>query len=184
MAIHHRLLTGADLHEPKGVAAAASGRVYVANGSGSGTWTKLTAANLDFSAIPNGKYLTVTSGAPAGVDLNNANLISINCTLANAANAEDAYVVSPLDGTITSIWTVIHDACDANTIITPSIAGVNLTSGSITITAAGSQPGDVDSSTPVANNDIVAGQAIRFLSDGGATASLPVTITVLIDVST
>lgn len=35
----HNTLTGADLHEPKGVAAATSGQIYVANGSGSGTWT-------------------------------------------------------------------------------------------------------------------------------------------------
>lgn len=34
----HSALTGADLHEPKGVAAASSGTVYVANGSGSGSW--------------------------------------------------------------------------------------------------------------------------------------------------
>ena len=35
----HRNLTGADLHEPKGVETALSGMVYVANGSGSGVWT-------------------------------------------------------------------------------------------------------------------------------------------------
>lgn len=35
----HSTLTGADLHESKGVATALSGQVYVANGSGSGAWT-------------------------------------------------------------------------------------------------------------------------------------------------
>lgn len=35
----HNLLTGAALHEPKGVAAAAEGQVYIADGAGSGTWT-------------------------------------------------------------------------------------------------------------------------------------------------
>ena|ERR1043165_2840345 len=34
----HRLLTGASLHEPKGVESATNGQVYVANGSGSGVW--------------------------------------------------------------------------------------------------------------------------------------------------
>jgi hypothetical protein len=34
----HSTLTGADLHEPKGVAAAAVGEVYVADGVGSGAW--------------------------------------------------------------------------------------------------------------------------------------------------
>ena len=37
--VEHSALTGADLHEPKGAAAAAANRVYVSNGSGSGSWT-------------------------------------------------------------------------------------------------------------------------------------------------
>lgn len=37
----HKDLTGADLHEPKGVATANSGQVYVADGAGSGSWVNL-----------------------------------------------------------------------------------------------------------------------------------------------
>lgn len=36
--VTHSSLTGADLHEPKGVATANSEDIYVANGSGSGAW--------------------------------------------------------------------------------------------------------------------------------------------------
>ncbi|AAG02613.1 gp29 [Roseobacter phage SIO1] len=36
--VEHSSLTGSALHEPKGTATANSGEVYVANGSGSGTW--------------------------------------------------------------------------------------------------------------------------------------------------
>lgn len=35
----HSTLTGSSLHEPKGVATASAGTVYVANGSSSGAWT-------------------------------------------------------------------------------------------------------------------------------------------------
>ena len=38
----HSQLTGSSLHEPKGVATATSGQVYVADGAGSGTWTTAT----------------------------------------------------------------------------------------------------------------------------------------------
>lgn len=38
----HASLTGSDLHEPKGVAAASANTVYVANGAASGAWTSLT----------------------------------------------------------------------------------------------------------------------------------------------
>lgn len=38
MTIQHSLLTGANLHEPKGVASATVNKVYVSDGAGSGTW--------------------------------------------------------------------------------------------------------------------------------------------------
>lgn len=38
MTIQHKLIADADLHEPKGIASAVTGKVYVSNGSGSGAW--------------------------------------------------------------------------------------------------------------------------------------------------
>lgn len=52
MTTAHASLTGAELHEPKGVAAASAKTVYVANGSGSGSWT-----TLDYATLPNGTVL-------------------------------------------------------------------------------------------------------------------------------
>ncbi len=46
MATEHNIITDPELHEPKGVAAAGSGQVYVANGAGSGTWTTLGAGTV------------------------------------------------------------------------------------------------------------------------------------------
>ncbi len=42
--VSHATLTGADLHEPKGVSSATAGTVYVANGGGSGAWTAPSSA--------------------------------------------------------------------------------------------------------------------------------------------
>jgi len=39
MTIQHNVITDPDLHEPKGVATATSGKVYISDGSGSGAWT-------------------------------------------------------------------------------------------------------------------------------------------------
>lgn len=39
MTVQHSSITDPNIHEPKGVAAASSGDIYVANGSGSGVWT-------------------------------------------------------------------------------------------------------------------------------------------------
>jgi hypothetical protein len=55
--VAHKNLTGADLHEPKGVAAATADHVYVADGAGSGTWQKVTSASLDATSNPFGAAL-------------------------------------------------------------------------------------------------------------------------------
>lgn len=39
--IVHSVLTGTEIHEPKGVAGASLGEVYVADGNGSGNWTNV-----------------------------------------------------------------------------------------------------------------------------------------------
>ena len=46
----HSGLTGSDLHEPKGVAAAAASLAYISNGSGSGTWQTIALASLASTA--------------------------------------------------------------------------------------------------------------------------------------
>lgn len=46
MTIAHSALTGSSLHEPKGAASAASGQVYVANGSGSGNWSDISSSSF------------------------------------------------------------------------------------------------------------------------------------------
>jgi hypothetical protein len=44
--VAHASLTGANLHEPKGVAAAAINKIYLSDGAGSGTWQKLPTQGL------------------------------------------------------------------------------------------------------------------------------------------
>lgn len=46
MTIQHKDITGANVHEPKGVDVAAAKLVYVSNGSGSGTWKRIGTDNL------------------------------------------------------------------------------------------------------------------------------------------
>ena len=57
MTIQHNTITGTDLHEPKGIAAAAANLVYVANGSASGAWSTLAAASIASNAITTVKIL-------------------------------------------------------------------------------------------------------------------------------
>lgn len=72
MAKEHRTLTGAELHEPKGVAAAAAGQVYVANGAGSGTWTKRVQVGfLDYNDLETATTAITVAGTGTFVPLTN-----------------------------------------------------------------------------------------------------------------
>ncbi len=44
--VAHSTLTGANLHEPKGVASATAGTIYVADGAGSGSWVDAPITSL------------------------------------------------------------------------------------------------------------------------------------------
>lgn len=50
--VDHASLTGAALHEPKGVATAAAGDVYIADGAGSGAWD-----GIDYVTFPAGTVI-------------------------------------------------------------------------------------------------------------------------------
>lgn len=58
----HKLLTGTDLHEPKGVASATAGKVYVSDGAGSGVWTTI---NTDVAFTTGDVKLTYKTVADA-----------------------------------------------------------------------------------------------------------------------
>lgn len=65
--VEHSTLTGADLHEPKGIAAAIADRVYVSNGSGSGSWTTVPdAAISDAAKIFSKQYVTLSDTVGSG----------------------------------------------------------------------------------------------------------------------
>jgi len=70
MTVSHASLTGAELHEPKGVASAGADTVYRANGSGSGTWTKLdyktvgAGTTVAFSHASDATYTAITATFP------------------------------------------------------------------------------------------------------------------------
>lgn len=54
--INHNTLTDPYLHEPKGISTALAGQIYVANGSGSGTWVE--------NSRTFGGYLTFSTSSP------------------------------------------------------------------------------------------------------------------------
>jgi hypothetical protein len=151
--VNHSSLTDPYLHEPKGVAAAASGEVYVANGSGSGAWTaKETLIEL-----------------------------SLEGYLENVSAVEKVYVPIPFAGTIVKILTVLEAVISSanSTVTVKNAAGSSM--GTLTITASGSAEGDVDTLVPVSNNTVTADSFITIESDGASTNTAKLRFVVVLD---
>lgn len=151
----HASLTGADLHEPKGAASAASGQVYVANGSGSGVWT-----------TPKISYITLQGD------------------WTDISTAQTIYLPVPVAGTIKKIYVTLDagiTVADSN--LTFTINGVAITGSAITAAQSGSTAGTTYNSSPSALNVVSAGQYVSCATDGASSTTAKAHITVLVQVS-
>lgn len=160
--VAHSTLSGSDLHECKGAGSASINTVRVADGSGSGTWQKITADQID-STIKN-----INKGVVTGF---------ISDTASATVSQNSVYIVLPYACTVTKVHCVSMAAVNADTTLTvANNAGTSM--GTITIAIAGAAAGDVDTLTPASNNTFTAGQKISVSSDGAGTTVNPATISV------
>lgn len=103
MAIQHAVIPDIYIHEPKGIASAPSGLVYVSNGSGSGSWVKTSSAILQGLAgdggLANRKILTDgTNGFKLVTDTAYGSMVVTNNTNNFAVpGAADPALNSPAD---------------------------------------------------------------------------------------
>lgn len=151
--VNHSTLTDPYLHEPKGVSTASSGQVYMANGSGSGTWTPKE--NL--------------------VEL------SLEGYIENISSASTVYVPVPFAGTVMKVVTVLEgDIGSSDATITVSNAAA-ASMGTITVTQTGSAAGDVDTLAPSTNNTVAADSFITIATDGASVNVASLRFVVVLD---
>lgn len=103
---------------------------------------------------------------------------SVELHITSIADTANYFIVAPFAGTITKVWSVIEGACQADTAVALELGGTLVTDSGLTITAADSGAGDVDSSTPTALNVVAAGDAIEVTCDGAGTTASPANITI------
>lgn len=143
----HSTLTGTDLHESKGAAAAATNTVAVADGLGSATWKALPVAAIDPTGFKNLNktvlYVPLFNGSASAFTFY-AIYVPFACTITSAT------LLIGTAGTATGTTTILTQNIGLGTFSTWSFAGA--TSSGQTIT-------NVVSS----NNNVVAGGLI-FLS--------------------
>ena len=94
MTIQHNTITDPDIHEPKGVATATSGKVYISNGSGSGAWEYPPAKPHAELYITSGTTTHTLAGSSAYTILNPSGEWT-------ASGNEDILTVTPGSGVIT-----------------------------------------------------------------------------------
>lgn len=96
--VQHKSLPDSELHEPKGVSTAANRQVYVANGSGSGTWQKIKTENLEGltgdGGVANKVLVTNGSGGVAAYTKNAYGVMGIT------SNSNNFAVTAAADGTL------------------------------------------------------------------------------------
>lgn len=89
MATQHKNLTGDDLHEPKGCENANANEVYVADGSGSGSWTSISALVASTKVVTTVSGLSSAYPSPSTGDraiVTDANATTFNSTVAGGGS--------------------------------------------------------------------------------------------------
>jgi len=173
----HSTLTGADLHEPKGVAAAAANLVYVSNGSGSGSWTSVPASSV--SVLDSAGDFTGTTVETVLTEINNKPLFT-NLVMADVSAISTVLVPLPFSCTVTSIEFVLGSG------ITVANSGLTITRsdgaamGTQAIAYVGSVEGTTFVFTPSGNNVLTypTHNYIKIVSDGNSTTTAPLYISV------
>lgn len=156
-ALKHSELTGADIHEPKGYAALTAdadvGKIYVANGAGSGTFQYYNTTFVDLY-IPD---IDIASSAWV-------------CSPVAGDITKIWYIVSTVNAAVTGTG-----------IITPELGGTAITDGAITINTA-IEGKETYSATPTALNTVAVGDAIELVSDGGLSCPLICPLYIILEI--
>lgn len=150
--VAHVDLTGASLHEPKGVAASTINKVYVANGAGSGTWQKIASGSIDTTSILN------------------VNKYKCTVQMLDISTADFILVPVPSAATLTKCTVIINNAITvADSTVTFTNSTGPSTLGTLTIAFTASAEGTRFTFTPSVNNTFTAGAYLKINNDGAAT---------------
>ena len=176
---NHADLTGADLHEPKGAAAAASGTVYVSDGAGSGSWTSLAASKV--SVLDTDGNFAGTTVETVLTELNDKTLL-LSGIFADVSNPSTILIPIGFSCTVLSIDFILGGA------ITVANAGLTITRsdgaamGTQAIAFSGSAEGTAFDFTPSGNAAFIYNthRYIKIVSDGASTTTQPLYVLVKI----
>jgi|TARA_R100000951_G_scaffold63895_1_gene53678 hypothetical protein len=167
MSVEHKNLTGASLHEPKGVATAGADTAYMADGAGSGAWTDPLAS------------------------VNNKNLIVVTSSIPDLSNPADHCVIpAPLACSVVNVAVV----CEANFATAPNVLTAEVVSTGVAYGAGtatnlnlscthGSGVNTVFKQAVSTGNTMTTSQALWIRTSGAGVGASPGQVVVTLDVS-
>ena len=141
----HKDLTGADLHEPKGIESAADGTVYEADGSGSGNWVSRLS------------------------EVYNLNQYELTQQIADISTANSrAFFYVPRVSELRFVNVILNNAITtADSIISVYINGVQIPE-TLTVANSSSTAGSFFTLNVTTNNTLLAGTIIEVRSNGAS----------------
>lgn len=166
----HSTITDPNIHEPKGVAAASAGFIYVADGSGSGAWQQIDASSIDLSGV--------TSEVQDELDSGTMEVLGRTCVtsvIPDVSTASSILVPVPMDCTLTRARAVLGGTIAGTAVITfqnSSAAGMGTP---LSFTDVGKGSGSTF--TPSGSNTFTGPTWFEVLTDGGSTNTVPLYLT-------
>lgn len=162
----HSALTGSELHEPKGVAAATAGQVYEADGAGSGSWTSPTYGNI-YTNHGDAETVATIGTTEKKLDGFANDGASSNCTVASAS---DSITVLSAGTYFVSFASSVSTVASADSGVYAFDISVNDVSSNISFHRALSGTSDLGSGAcsgilALSANDVV---TVRVSSDNGS----------------
>ena len=180
--VEHSALTGSDLHEPKGVAAAAANRVYVSNGSASGSWTTVSNDVLASTAKPfqgqllhlRASYSNTTNGESLTQSAWNTRVINTAVTNEIASASLTSNQISLPAGTYFIDCHATHEITDGNGAL--NMGGLlrlrNITAGTTTLVGMRSSAGAGTTTTDLQQHQVIPFLRGRFTLGGTTTLEI------------
>lgn len=159
MSTLHSTITGADNHEPKGVESASSGQVYRANGSGSGTWSSVPAAEVSVADPYN--VITASDVEAALYELYQVENL-IEGQFASAASAETILMPVPFSCKVVSITFILGGSITTGSPIITVTRSDGAAMGTQTIAFSGSAEGTGFTFVP-SGNDVFTSPTHRYI---------------------
>lgn len=153
----HSGLTGADLHESKGAAAASANTIPVSDGAGSTTWKKIPSSSIDTTSIKN------------------TNKMNISYQIPSAASVSDIYIPVPRAGNLVRVDASLSIGITV-TDLTLTIRNGGSTIGTVVIAQSGSTAGSTGNTTISSGNAFTAGSNVRISTNAVTGAAVVIVV--------